>query len=332
MKYQNIKFYPLPNKRFIVSYYDLGRNKRFLKEFINHDEAQIYLTKLRNKNIILKNTDRLLQRMKIMNIEELAHIFIKKVPNCSLLKQRLRLKLFIEDFGLFKPEQLTTELIHCFLVKLKQEHNYSNKVLIDFKSALKTFFGFLVKSEIQVNINLDSLKIERGVYVKPHIVLTPDQFSHLIKISKINSPSLFYPIFLLIYETASKTEDILNLKWQDINFKNKTLIFPRSKNIQNRDFEISDELINAFKSVNKIHDYVFTNLRSQPLNKISLGKELKRFKANLGLGYNFALRDLRITYAAHFLMRKGSFNELQKIMGHTSIHTTIEAYGRYKAV
>ena len=153
-----------------------------------------------------------------------------------------------------------------------------------------------------------------------------------IQRAKKLSPALFYPIFLLIQETAAKTSDILALQWKDIIFKTNVIEFHRSKELQKRSFGVSSDVIAAIRKIDRISDYVFTNLEQQPLQKHIISRELKRFQRQAGFETTWGLRDLRASYGANFLKRRGSITDLQKIMGHIRPYQTAEIFGRIAAL
>ncbi|MCB0412517.1 MAG: tyrosine-type recombinase/integrase, partial [Bdellovibrionales bacterium] len=151
-----------------------------------------------------------------------------------------------------------------------------------------------------------------------------------IKLAKKFSPVLLYPIFLLTKETAAKTSDLESLLWKDLNLKNRQLILKASKELVDRKFEISEELVNALSRIERVSPFVFTNLEGNPIKKHILNRELKRFQRKARIDTSWCLRDLRASFAANFLRAGGTIKELQKTLGHVRPYQTEETYGRFK--
>ena len=57
------------------------------------------------------------------------------------------------------------------------------------------------------------------------------------------SPGYFYPIFLAFVETAAKTDEIIELNWDSVDFKRQTIRFPGGDALAERTVEISEELV-----------------------------------------------------------------------------------------
>lgn len=142
------------------------------------------------------------------------------------------------------------------------------------------------------------------------------QFKELISLAKIHSPALFYPIFLLIFDAAADVTELINLKWQDVHFKNKTISLNPSKDLQLRDIIVSEALISALSRLPNTHTNIFTNLQNKPFPQQALGKELKLFIRQTNYNKNLTLKNLHTSYIYNFIQKGSSIQNLQKILGH----------------
>jgi integrase len=190
---------------------------------------------------------------------------------------------------------------------------------------------FDIKPGAMVHSPLDNIKFNRAApFKKPPQLLLEEEILGLIDTARRFSPALFYPIFLLIHETAAKTSDIVELRWKDISFKDRTIQLIHSKELQRRKFDISQKLAEALQRIDRSHEHVFTSLEGQPLQNQILGRELKRLKLQLGIQSTWGLADLRSSHGANFLQAGGSTEDLQKIMGHLRPYVTKEIFNRYR--
>jgi integrase len=324
MSFQNYKIYPLPSGETVVSYMDTTKRKRTLKKFSSEVEAREFYQSIR-----ATNTEG--QSKAESNTGFLLRAYLKERPDCYLAQSGILRREFLSAFEVYSPSNLTESVLRSFLVQLKNENDYSDRSMLRTKSMLQGFFKYLIEKDLIENSPLENIKFDRGApFKRKPIALPKTDVKNFIQIAKKFSPALFYPIFVLISETAAKTSDILNLKWRDLNLKTGSISLVHSKDLQPRNFVMSEELMNAIKRVQPIGNFVFTSLEGKPLQKHILSRELKRLQRRTQLSAKWGLIDLRASFAAHFLQSGGSIKNLQKIMGHKTYHNTESVYGSYR--
>ena len=326
MKIKDIKLYPLSDGKYVVSYFDPVRKIRIQKTFTEEFKAKSYITELKAP----KSKSSEFGYLKSTSTEEAIRVYLEQVPNSSLSKSPKLIREFVDFFSLHGVPRLNHQNLESFFIHLKNEHNHSDRSLLLDKSRLQGFFKFLVKKQVISKSPLDGIKFNRGgSYTRPPIIFSKKETLEFISLAKKYSPALFYPIFLLVHETAAKTSDILNLHWKDINFKTQTMELFRSTELQKRSFSVSDELIEAFQRIDIVSDHVFTNLEGLPLKKHILGRELKKFQTQAGLDTKWNLLDLITSFGLAFLKAGGNIEDLQKIMGHQNVATTKDIFNRH---
>jgi integrase len=329
MKIKNIKIYALTDGKFVVSYLDPATKKRVQKNFTDEVKAKSYLSSLKAPGDARNE----LGYLNSASTDTAVRVYLEQVPNSYLSQSGKLIREFLEFFSVHGIARLTEENLRGFFMHLKNEFDFSDRSLLVAKSRLQGFFKFLIQKEIIAVSPLDGIKFNRGAPFKRTPIIFEEKVTRdfILRAKKL-SPALFYPIFLLIQETAVKTSDILVLQWKDINLKTNTIEFHRSKELQRRSFVVSSDLIEAIRIIDRANDHVFTNLEGQPLQKHIISRELKRFQRQAGLDTKWGLRDLRASYGANFLKRGGSITDLQKNMGHFSHYNTAEIFGRYAAL
>jgi integrase len=327
MKIKNVKLYPLSDGKFVVSYFDILRKERVQKNFTEEVKAKEFFNKIKAPES--KSTG--FEYLKTTSTEEAIRVYLEQVPDCYLSQSGILVREFVNFFSLHGIPRLTPKNLESFFTHLKNEFDYSDRSLLVAKTRLQGFFKFLIEKKAIVLSPLDGIKFNRGAPYKRKPLLFEDKaIQDFIKTAKLHSPALFYPIFLLIHETAAKTSDILVLQWKDINFKTGKMDLFRSKELQPRSFYISEELLQALQKIERVNDHVFTSLQGLPMKKYILGRELKKFQRHVGYAMTWGLRDLRASYGVNFLKRGGSIKDLQKIMGHIRPYQTVDIYSRYQ--
>lgn len=328
MKPTDIKYYPLPNGEFVVSYWDSLRRLRIQKTYLEELKATEAYNELRTRKPIKESK----RSIKDFSVEELISVYLDEVPEATLGKSPQLIKDFLDQFSLYRCDQIDELAMRCFYQKQKLEYDYTSHSLATRKYQIQGFFKWMVSRGIIQSSPQSKISMGRSkVYRRPPIWVKPHQIQEVIKGAKVRSPGFLYPILLLISETAAKTSDIIEMKWRDLDLKNGRVSFHEREKIQARKLQISEGVVNALKLLDPISEYVFTNLEGRPLRKEVLVRELRILKRQLGLTEDWVFRDLRHSFGVNFLKAGGDIKELQRIMGHHHVRMTEELFGRFKA-
>lgn len=134
-----------------------------------------------------------------------------------------------------------------------------------------------------------------------------------------------YPIVFTAVNTGMRKEEILSLKWSNIDLKNGIIHIEKTKNSERRDVPINGVLLRQFKSLfakRKLGtNYVFVN----PLTNTKY-KDIKRaFQSacrRAGID-DFHFHDLRHTFASHLIMSGVDLTTVKDLLGHKDIKMTL---------
>lgn len=326
MKVTGAKLYSLSDGRHIVSYFDQIGKRRIQRSFTSSEKAQIFMAHLKSPIKQTSNSNSL----KSKSLESAIAYYLEQNPKSYLAQSSKLVRTFVDFFFGYGIARLNESNMREFFAFIRTEFDYSDRSLLVAKSRLQGFFKFLIKQEVIETSPIDSIKFNRGApFRRKPILFDENQFREVIEKARQHSPAIFYPIFLLIFETAAKACDILELRWKDLNLVKGAIALNRSKELRPREFKMSEQLIAALSTNERIHEFIFTNLEGQPFRKHSLGRELKRFQRQAGLDTTWMPRDLRTSYGVNHIKRGGSVIELQKIMGHSSHYLTQAVFKRY---
>lgn len=321
---QNVKIYPLPSGEYVVSYFDQTRRRRIQEKFQDESAARSFHQDIRGAWAPQKKSH-------AVTVGGHLREYLDMYPDCYLGHSRKLIREFFVAFELYDPKDLSEIAMRGFLIHLKNEFEYSDRSMLRIKSMLQGFFRFLIEKDVWEQSPLDGIKFDRGApFRRKPIILAESEIKQILRLAKKFSPALFYPIFLLIHETAAKTSDIESLQWKDLNLKTRVLSLVHSKELQARTFIMSDELAVAISRMHRASAFVFTSLEGKPVRQYILARELKRFQRQVKIETTWGLRDLRASHAANFLRAGGTIEALQKIMGHVRPYQTEEIYGHYR--
>lgn len=235
-------------------------------------------------------------------------------------------KHFKDDLGLKNVDEINFLDIQRFCNELIKR-DYKIKTVKNILAKLKVIFKLALKLEI-INKNpcdfIELPKFDNKRYFDYSLSIQK-KFIKVISENKEPSADIFF--FLL---HGRRKNEVLSLKFSDINFKTRTYTIPFKINKAKRDmvYKMSDELYDRLyrryieaKKQNKLNGYVFVNLMTndkyQDLRK-SWNSLLKR--NNLPRIRLHDIRHLIGTYSINYL--KIPIEQVSFTLGHTNIITT----------
>jgi len=128
------------------------------------------------------------------------------------------------------------------------------------------------------------------------------------------------PIVLTALYTGMRRSEILKLKWEDIDFKQRLIFVRNAKNNRTREIPIADILLNSLKQLNFKSQYVFCRNNGKPWVNIRTGFEGAVKRAGIK---DFTFHDLRHTFASHLVMSGADLLTAKELLGHQTINMTL---------
>ena len=172
-------------------------------------------------------------------------------------------------------------------------------------------------------------------------VWTKEQVAHFFKTIKGHDR---YPMFLLLLCCGLRRGELLGLRWQDVDFENnvirirqslrllnyKPCIGPLKTKTSRRDLPmlpaIKDALLRHFETSQKYEDdLVFHSSTGNPAYPNTIPKTFRRLARRAGLP-PISIHEARHTAATLLAEAWASPKEAQRILGHSSIMTTLQIY------
>ncbi len=156
--------------------------------------------------------------------------------------------------------------------------------------------------------------------------LSADQSMHLLQaVRASHNPLLPLIVALLIYTGARKRE-VLDLKWSDLDWTQKSWKISKNKSNKIRHVPLSTgalETLAAVKSMlpsNCLNEFVYTNPRTgKPFVSIFFSWDAARIRAGMP---ELRIHDLRHSFASFLVNAGRSLYEVQELLGHADIKTT----------
>ena len=131
------------------------------------------------------------------------------------------------------------------------------------------------------------------------------------------------PCVAIGFYTGLRRQELLGLRWENIDFIRKTLYIPKTKTEQPRTLGLTADIEQILCGLNpQKSGYVFNVKENQ------LKYQLNKATAKAGIEH-LRPHDMRHSFAVNFLNRGGSLEHLQRLLGHQKI-TTTQRYLRFK--
>jgi integrase len=263
----------------------------------------------------------------------------------SLLKCHVRQKLGakrLSDIQLLEVQKLYNEM---------NKASYSPKTIRHVHNVLASAFKQAVKWKMLMQNPCDFCDLPRQVKTEMKC-FTPDEAKLFLEAAESEK---FYALFYLAIETGMRPEEYLGLKWQDIDFEQRSLsvqralvekkgggfIFDELKTSRSRrSIPLSNSVINVLKIHRRIqlearmkiganyqnYDVVFASEVGTPMmHRNLLRRHFKPLLVKAGLP-DIRLYDLRHTTATLLLSAGQNPKIVSERLGHASIVLTLDTY------
>lgn len=227
-------------------------------------------------------------------------------------------------------QTITKKEIINFL-KYLDDLKYKNSSIARIISSLRSFYNYLVEKElVESNIfkRVKNPKIEKKLPNYLNIV----EVEELLDKFNSTDPVLIKEelIFEIIYSTGIRVSELSDLKINNINFQDKTILV-RGKGSKERIVcygEVLAKYLDLYldKSRNTFlkeeNGYLLLNKQGNKMSAASIEKALDDLLKRLSSKHRVTPHELRHTFATHMLDNGADLRTIQELLGHESLKTT----------
>jgi len=130
------------------------------------------------------------------------------------------------------------------------------------------------------------------------------------------------PIVIMALNTGMRKEEILSLKWKDLNFPSRIIHILDTKNGESREIPMNDIVYRALLAAREEADspWVFCKKNGERYGNVRKSFEGARKRAGIA---DFRFHDLRHTFASHLVMAGVDLKTVQELLGHKSFEMTL---------
>ncbi len=262
------------------------------------------------------------------NLKELIDRYIKEIlPNKPKSKndQQTQLNWWKSKIGDYSLADLTPALLVEYRSKLLSEPNTrkkrrTNSTVNRYSSSISHCFTIAVKEWEWMQENpmskVSKLKEPRG----RTRFLDDEERKRLLKICKESPSPFLYVLVVLALSTAARKDEILSLRWKDVDLQRGLIFLHDTKNGDKRSLPlvgVAKDLMKAhFKNRNENTDLVFPakNLKEPIDVRTPFETALKKAEIE-----DFKWHDLRHSAASYLAMNGASLAEIAAVLGHKTL-------------
>lgn len=232
------------------------------------------------------------------------------------------MRSFLNHFN-SNPKDITLSEIKLYLVTLKV---HSRKTAI---AALKFFY--------RTQYNSDKIKIDYPkLPEKLTVILSIEEVGDLIKAAKNIKHRT---IILLLYTTGMRIDELINLKWTEIDRKLKEVRILNGKGAKGRKVPLTDGMIRQLELYCKVYNlrcfdsktYLFKGLKKARYSKRSVATFLYKYAELAGIKKKLTPHILRHCAATHWRDSGVQVVDIKNLLGHKHISTT-EIYAQMSSL
>ena len=222
-----------------------------------------------------------------------------------------------------KPmEEVTTDEIRNYLLKLKEEKHLANKTVNYYNSILRFMYEVTLDKVLNKK-QIPMLKNKREICK----VLTKEELSAFFNAC---DNSKYKMIFLLIYGSGLRIGETANLRIEDIDSKRMRIFVREGKGNKERYTilpKVSLEMLREYyKKERPKHPegYLFLNNDGNPLKVERIRVYFRRYRRKAKLNDKFVVHSLRHSFATDLIERGATLIQVKELLGHSNIRSTME--------
>lgn len=240
--------------------------------------------------------------------------------------------------------------MHCQnILNIMNSEEYAGSTMYQTRIAMVNMFEAAKENGIiKDNPVTKSVKCPKKPEMRTRVLSLEEQAMFLEAIKNTSN----YRQYMLILNTGLRTGELVGLKWEDVNFINRTISVNRTMEFRYSDddykigppksdhgyrtipmtqtaYEIlkllDEERRNRKVCDIRFKDFVFVNRKGTPTKNSTYDSHLYKIAEKIGIE-NFSMHTLRHTFATRCIENGMRPKTLQKLLGHAKISITMDRY------
>jgi site-specific recombinase XerD len=289
------------------------KNKKLATEFLRKIESKKYHSPFQKKILLNQFEEEYLQNFGC----NFSSAYIKSIK----LSFR-QLRNYIGDIDI---STMTRQSVQKFISSV---YSRAKRASTLYHCTLKAAFNRAVEWEYIMENPFKYVKLPRTIKKIP-LFINEKELNQIIK--ETENPDL-KDLFSLAFYSGLRLSEILNLKWEHVNFHEK-MLYVRNQNEftlkgeKDRVVPVSSKLQEIlwrrYKDItNKERRYIFEKCLGVRYNADYVSKKFKKSIVTAKLNTDIHFHTLRHSFASNLVQRGASLYIVKELMGHSDISTT----------
>ena len=260
-------------------------------------------------------------------------ISIKGYSRDTIRRYRFSVNFYAKYSGIHEITEASEANVRALFYAGRIERKWSVNTYLVYRKSLLVFFRWCVKMGYLANNPAQDIEVPKSEKRLP-TKLTKQAAMRLLEVV-YNYPYEYtflryrnHAIFSMFVFAGLRKQELLNLKYADVDLENFTIFVRQGKGGRDRIIPMSHTLAQCLKKylserrrLNKVNPEFFSSLRAN-VGFTSDGLKKLVDQVRISSGIVFSVHKLRHTFATLMLEGGCDIYSLSKMMGHSDIQTT----------
>jgi integrase len=268
------------------------------------------------------------KRREMRNVPQLSHFvherylpFVQTYKNSWQTDETVLRIHILPKLGHLALDEIKTDAISDLISRMRSDGYASgtmNRVIV----ILRYIYNLARKWKVPGGAENPAAGLSAGPDVQRNRFLSEEEAENLVRSIHIDENQTAARSIMLLLLTGARRNEITFAKWDYIDWKNKTLLVPKSKSGRARVIALNQSAIALLTATPRIegNPYIFPSpVTGRP--SASLFFPWDRIRQRAGLG-DVRLHDLRHSFASFLVNRGVSLYVVQGLLGHLHARTT----------
>ncbi|WP_033166762.1 tyrosine recombinase [Clostridium sp. KNHs205] len=253
------------------------------------------------------------------------------VNTCLSYKNDLtKLVNYMYKQNITEEDKISETSLNSYVLTLEKE-GLSPATVSRNIASIKAFILYLIKHGKMKHDPTERMKPPK-IEKKPHTSLSTEEVNGLLEQPNINTIKGMRDkaMLELLYATGIRVTELISIKLEDLNLKNRFLRCAGAKKERLIPFgNMAKHALENYFSFGRPNlvgsvstDFLFTNLSGEPMSRQGFWKLLKSYGKNAGITMEITPQILRNSFAAHMIENGADLRSIQEFLGHADISTT----------
>lgn len=253
---------------------------------------------------------------------------LKTLKNNFLKYSEQNRKVYKQDVGRLR-------IASVFFSDDRYADSIKRKNVEDFKAWLisknkskKTVNMYIGIFRVMYNLAIKDELVSKNPFLKEtEFKLEPTKIRYLSDEEQkklINaSTDCFMPIILFALNTGLRKSNIIDLKWEDVDFNFNTIEITKNKGNKYIKLPMNPVVIEVLKSIKRTSEYVFINpITDRQWSTSSFSREWNNIRNKAEMS-NLKFHELRHTFCTRLVKNKTPMPVVKELMTHSDVKTTM---------